>query len=150
MKHNLLTLTLLAALATGFQAQTPAEVPMSNGQQGPEKNLSPSERAKKDADQAEKKLSLNSDQKAKWEAVALERATANAPIKEKMKGCTTPQERKTYHSQIKVNQKKYKTSTLALLSPEQKTKYEQIKKQKRITHKARMKERHRHMNDGQD
>lgn len=144
MNHKLFTVAILVVLATTSQAQEPSVAPTNIAQQGPEKrHLSPAEKAKKDADRAEKKLGLTAEQKQKWEAASLERAVANQPIREKMKGCTTPDERKAYHSQMRVNHKKYKSTTLDLLTTEQKTKYETMQKVQRMQHKARMKERHR-------
>jgi len=132
MKHAMLTFGLVAALATGLNAQTPGTATVPGGvHQNQKEQLSPAERAKKGAEIAEQKLALTNDQKTKWEAAALQRAIANDPIREKMKGCTTPQERKDYHSQMKVNGKKYTTTVVALLTTDQKTKYEQMKKDRK-------------------
>lgn len=97
-------------------------------------DLTPAERAKKSAQREEKELGLNADQKAKWEVATLERINANAPIHEKMKGATTPEERKSMHIQAKGNIDKFDATVTAFLTPEQKTKFEAQKekmKQKR-------------------
>jgi Spy/CpxP family protein refolding chaperone len=142
MKHAMLTLGFVAALATGLQAQSQEAMPSPASQQQATKQLSPSERAKKDAERAGKQLSLSEDQKAKWEAASLERINANTPIKQKLESCTTPEERKTYRSQLRANQEKYHTTVTALLTPEQKAKYDQMKKE-RHDHNWKMKEGHR-------
>lgn len=95
------------------------------------KNKTPEERAKHGANWAEKKLTLTPDQKTKWEAAALERITANAPLRDKLKGSTTPEERKATRTQIKANQDKFNTTVDGFLTPEQKTKWDAEKKQRK-------------------
>jgi hypothetical protein len=97
--------------------------------------MTPEERAKKGAAHAEKELGLNADQKAKWEAAALERIKANAPIHEKMKGSTTPEERKTLHAQGKANIDKFDATVTAFLTAEQKAKWTAMKEKRKAAHK---------------
>ena len=70
---------------------------------------------------------MNAEQKTKWENAARERAVANSGIKEKMKGSTTPEERKQLHGQLKVNNQKFDESVNGFLNADQKAKYDQRK-----------------------
>lgn len=106
------------------------------------------ERAKKGADYMSKELGLNDDQKAKWEAAALERITANAPAFEKLKGSTTPQERKSMRAAIKSNQERFDATVTAFLTAEQKTKYNAVKES--IKKKMIERVKHRKSQEGAD
>ncbi|MGE0567659.1 MAG: hypothetical protein AB7O73_06895 [Bacteroidia bacterium] len=95
------------------------------------KDLSPEERAKKASQHAAKKLTLNEEQKANWEVAALKRIMVNQPIKEKLKGSTTPEERKQMHQQIRENNKAFDESVNGFLTDTQKVSYEKWKAEKR-------------------
>ncbi|MGZ3919133.1 MAG: hypothetical protein ACXVNM_08085 [Bacteroidia bacterium] len=140
MKKIILALTLVAGLTTVSIAQDTKQGP-SKEKGG--KNLSPEDRAKKSANRAEKEFSLTADQKTKWEAATLERIKANAPLREKMKGSTTPEERKKLHADAKVNIDKFENTVKGFLTAEQKTKFdaktEEMKK-KRMEHQKDGKE----------
>lgn len=118
---------------TGFSlvhAQDPEmtvkpEVKQSNGKQ-----LTPDEKAKRDALRAEKSLGLNEDQKSKWETAAKERIVANRPLKEKIK-TSSDTEKKELRQQMMLNNKKFDETVVAFLTPDQKTKWEQQKAEKR-------------------
>lgn len=142
MKKTVLALCLVSLLTVKLEAQTPTPTKGSGSEIRQKQKLSPEERAKKDAERAEKKLALNNDQKVKWEQAALERAKANQPLHDKMQGCTTPVERKDIHSQMRSNSSKYHTTVASLLTSDQKVKYEQMKKDKKARmHKKRRMER---------
>lgn len=139
MKKVILTLALITSTVAVVEAQnnpTTTETKV----EGRKKQLSPEDRAKKGAAKAEKELGLNADQKAKWEAAALERMKANQPLHEKLKGSTTPEERKTIHAQAKANRDKFETTVNGFLTPEQKTKFEQLKETKKKEMKAKHKD----------
>lgn len=137
MKKTVLAICLVSALSVNLAAQDQV-LTKSTSEKREVKNLSPEERAKKSADRAVEKLSLNSEQKTKWEVAALEKEKANAPLREKMKGTTTPEERKEIHSQMRSNKEKFNTTVVSILTPEQKIKHEQMKQErKKHMHKTR-------------
>jgi len=136
MKKIILALALVAGFTTAAVAQdTKKDHPKEKGG----KNLSPEDRAKRSANRAEKEFSLTADQKTKWEAATLERIKANAPLHEKMKGSTTPEERKKLHAEAKVNIDKFENTVKGFLTADQKTKFdakkEEIKKKRKEHHK---------------
>lgn len=137
MKKIILSLALVTGLATLSNAQdaTTGTATKKEAKQ----NQTPEERAKKGAAWAEKKLGLNAQQKSDWEVAALKRIMANQPHHEKLKGSTTPEERKELHKQVKANMEAFDVSVNAFLTPEQKTKYEAIKKEKQNKRQAKVK-----------
>lgn len=136
MKKIILSLALVTGLATLSNAQDAAGTATKKETR---KEQTPEERAKKGASWAEKKLTLTADQKSQWEVAALKRIMANQPHHEKLKGSTTPEERKELHKQVKANMEAFDVSVNAFLTPEQKTKYEAIKKEKQGKHQAKVK-----------
>jgi periplasmic protein CpxP/Spy len=98
---------------------------------------SPEQRAQKGAEWAEKALGLNADQKAKWQAAALTRMQANGPLREKMKATEDKAERQKIREEIKANTTNFDTTVSGILTPEQKTKWEEIKKKKMEEHKMK-------------
>jgi Spy/CpxP family protein refolding chaperone len=127
MKKLIVTLTLVIGLTLVSQAQSTN--PLTGANKGVKnKNHSPEEKAKHMADRAAKELSLTPDQKTKWEAAELERIKANVPLQEKMKGSTTPEERKSLHSQAQANKDKFETTVNGFLTPEQKAQFDNIKR----------------------
>jgi hypothetical protein len=137
MRQAILTLVMAAGLAMAGNAQDVQAAPGTNNRMQADRNASPQDRARHNADRAEKDLGLTADQKAKWEAAVLERATANEPLKKQMDGATTPDQRKQIRQQMKANEDKFETTVSTFLSADQKTKYETIKQQR----KDRMHER---------
>lgn len=139
MKKIIYAAALIFGLSVTIQAQnTKPSIPKENKERTP---MSPEERSKKNVKWAEKELGLNAEQKVKWEAAAVERINANAPLHEKMKGSTTPEERKAVHAQAKVNNEKFNTSVEAFLTAEQKTKWAQVKEKRKQAHKDKQKDR---------
>lgn len=135
MKKALITLALLVMTGAAVSAQeNPAT---EKGQKM--KNASPEEKAKNGANHAEKKLGLTADQKSKWEVAALARIQANEPHRTKLKGSTTPEERKQIHASVKENNKKFDDTVNGFLTAEQKTKWEAQKKEHREKRKAKVK-----------
>ena len=116
-------LIILTALISGMFMSANAQ----KNKQGM-KDVAPAERAKNEAMRAEKKLTLTADQKIKWETASLERINANAPIRTKLDGSTTGEERKLLHAQMRVNKLKFDGVVSAMLTPEQKLKFNEMKK----------------------
>lgn len=130
MKKIILSTALL--VTSLFASQINAQNAQSEKQnKGQYKNLSPDERIKKETETASIKLGLNAEQKVKWEQATRERITANAPMKEKLEGSTTPEERKLLKTQMKANAKKFDENVLSFLNPDQKAKYETFKKEQK-------------------
>jgi hypothetical protein len=127
---SVLTVFLILGLNTSFIAQSDKSQTKPGGKKEM-KNAPPEERAKMEAKKAEKQLGLDNDQKIKWEAAALQRIKANIPLREKLSGATTPDERKKLHEVAKSNRDIFETTVSGILKPEQVTKYEEVKKQRR-------------------
>lgn len=120
------------ALVTGMIAASPAQTaPGPKGTKKEMKNASPEEKAKKGTEHAAKKLGLTDDQKPKWEAAALTRIKANEPHRDRLKGSTTPEERKEIHKQVRANNEAFDKSVNEFLTADQKTKWEAEKKERR-------------------
>ncbi|MBK9284181.1 MAG: hypothetical protein IPM51_07640 [Sphingobacteriaceae bacterium] len=144
MKKLILAIAVLTLTGTTSLAQETD----SSVKPGKEmKNKTPEERAKAGANHAEKKLGLTADQKTKWEAACLERIKGNDPHRVKLKGSTTPDERKQIHADVRANNKKFDEAVNSLLTDEQKVKHEAIKKEKMEKRKAKMKNRKGKMNE---
>lgn len=94
------------------------------------KKLSIDERVKQNAAKAEKELLLSADQKQKWEVANRQRIEANEPLRKKMEGSTTPQERKEIREQMKTNNNNFDQAVNAFLNDNQKTKFQSLKKEK--------------------
>ena len=137
MKKIILSLALVTGLTTLSNAQDAATATPSKKQQ--KKDQTPEERAKSGANWAEKKLALTATQKSDWEIAVLKRNMANQPLHEKLKGSTTPEERNDLHTQIRANRDAFETTVNGFLTPEQKTKFAEIKKQNQEKHRAKVK-----------
>ncbi len=131
-------LILSIALVTGFAITTQAQ-DVTLGKPGNEqkKQHSPEEHAKKSAEWATKNLGLDASQVTKWQSAALTRITANAPLREKLKGATTPDDRKATHQQLKANMDKFDAEVSTFLTADQKTKWEKLKADKKAQHKGK-------------
>lgn len=103
-------------------------------------NKSPEEKAKADAERAEKDLGLTADQKNKWESAALKRITANTPYREKMKGSTTPDERRDLHKQMLLNAKTFDAEVNAFLTEDQKKKKQELRSKRKEGQRKGMKD----------
>lgn len=131
----MLLLAITVGMSPLINAQNAAEA--TNTKQQLKKHKTPNERSENGADEAEKKLGLNADQKAQWQTAALKRITANQPLQEKMKSATTFDEKKLLRSQIKANNEVFEKTVNSFLTEEQKTTFEQIKKDKKAANKAK-------------
>lgn len=133
MKNLALFLALSLGSMTYLVAQTTGD-PAAKEQK---KNLSPADQAKRSADKAEKKLGLSADQKAKWEVAETQHLTANAPLKERMNGSTTPEERKQIQKEVKSNNDLFESTVKTFLTSDQFTKFQQLKKEKQEERKSK-------------
>lgn len=136
MKKMILTVALLSGL-TFANAQTATTSAPADKATEQRKHLTPDERAAKDVAWAQKELGINAEQSGKWKAASLERSRANESLREKLKGSTTPEERKQMREQMKSNGDKFETTVAAFLTPDQKTKFEQSKKDRHDKHKMK-------------
>lgn len=131
---------IIAALCLSLTGAAAQEVtPAGSGKRVQKNARSLQEKAKFYSERLGKELGLSDEQKTKWEAAALERMQANEPIKEKLKGSTTPEERRKLHTQAKANHDKFDATVATFLTAEQKAAYEKLKKEQREKQKARMK-----------
>jgi periplasmic protein CpxP/Spy len=129
---------LLAACLGLNMAVSAQEMQKAPGKMKEKKNdWTPEQRAEKGAKWAEKALGLNADQKAKWQAAALTRMQANGPLREQMKNTKDKAERQKIREQIKGNITTFDNTVNGFLTPEQKTKWDDIKKKKMDENKAR-------------
>lgn len=141
MKKLVLTLAVALITSGAVLAQEAATTKGNKGGAGKaqNKNATPAEKAKNGANWAAKNLGLNDDQKSKWEAAALDRITANTAIREKLKGSTTPDERKAMRSEIKANHDKFDNTVTTFLTEEQKAKWAKEKEEHKNKVKANAK-----------
>lgn len=141
MKKTMITMAVLAAFSGAVSAQDVNTAPQAAVAKEKKANLTPEERAKKGANHAEKKLGLSATQKSDWEVAALKRAMVNQPLHEKLKGSTTPEERKEIHKQMKANNDAFEVSVNGILTAEQKTKFAAMKEERRAAKKKEMKKK---------
>ncbi len=131
MKKLILSLALVTGLTMLTKAQDlPAKQPTKE-------HKTPEEHAKHGSEWAAKNLGLDAAQKSKWESAALTRINANAPLREKLKGSTTPDERKATHKEMKANMDKFDSDVNLFLTADQKVKWEKIKADKKAKHKGK-------------
>jgi hypothetical protein len=138
MKKIMMILAVVAGSGTVALAQN-QNVGTSGTAQTAKKELTPEQRAKKGADQAEKKLGLTADQKSQWEVAALKRAMVNQPLHDQLKGSTTPEQRKDIHAQMKINNQAFENSVNLFLTADQKTKFTTMKQERMQAKKKEMK-----------
>jgi hypothetical protein len=132
MKKIILLLGFICGSVIGVNAQTG----QAKDYPGISHNkTSPADRARHEAERAEKQLGLTAEQKSKWENAARERATANEPLREKLAGTTAPEEKRELQKQLKGNKDHFESTVYGFLTPEQKNKYEQMKKERRENRK---------------
>ena len=127
-------LTLFAALVLSACSLTAQEGLRHDADEN--QNSTPEQIATRSADKARKHLTLTDDQYSRWQAVALERARANAPIKQTLQGSTTPAERQKLHTDAKKNNDAFDKKIADILTPDQLVKYRQeaLHREKRRHH----------------
>ncbi len=151
MKKTIMTLALIAGFNTAILAQQATGV-TSGTAKTTKKELTPEERATKGADNAEKKLGLNAQQKSDWAVATLKRAMVNQPLRDQLKGATTPEQRKDIHAQIKANNDAFENSVNFFLTADQKTKFAAMKQERMQAKKKEMKKEYNdaHMDYGDE
>lgn len=137
MKKLILAVLMVSGATITLNAQDTKPVNQGKGKRIQQQALSVDERVKRNSEKVEKELGLTADQKAKWAAAAKERMLANQPIREKLNGSTTPEERKELRQKAKANNDKFDAAVNAFLTPEQKTKFEGMKKNRMDKHKGK-------------
>jgi hypothetical protein len=130
MKKVILSVALIAAMGLAAQSQTQTQKQEVQKSHEKKRQLNPSEQSKKEAERAMKNLNLDASQTAKWEQAALLRIQSNAPIKEKLSGSTTPDERKQLHQQIRAQHEQFDKEVTGFLSDEQKSKFNELKQKR--------------------
>ncbi len=138
MKKIILSLALVTGLTGLVKAQNGNDS-KKHAQEEKMQHKTPEEKAKMEANKAEKDLGLNAEQKMKWQNAALERISENAPLREKMKGSTTPEEREKLRSQMKLGKDKFDTNINSFLTSDQKTKWDNAQKERKKRRKGKMK-----------
>lgn len=136
-KHTMKKMIVLVAafLTISAAAQTPTNN-MPVPQKDDQVKQTPENRAKKDAIRAQKTLNLDAEQTVKWETATLERMKVNEPLKKQMKATTDKVEKRKIATQMKPNLKKFDDTVNGFLTADQKTKWEQVKKDKKEKHKG--------------
>ncbi|MBC7450691.1 MAG: hypothetical protein H7259_04310 [Cytophagales bacterium] len=130
MKKSFLILALVSLTSiTGF-SQTPAQTPATKQTQ--KTKLNPDEKAQKLTQYMTTELGLTTEQQQKVAALNSSKATQLAAIKTKYNG-----DMKAAQTELKPIKQQYNTSLKTILSPEQFTKWEQIKKQKKEEYKQK-------------
>ena len=124
MKKLFLTITVLSALTLTSVAQDARKSATASQQPV----LTAEQRADKETTKATGALSLNDSQKATFKKLALERFTANMPLREKAKASTDKAQKQTLRTQILANNDKFFTTVNAMLTPEQQTKWAEHRK----------------------
>ncbi|MBS1636375.1 MAG: hypothetical protein JST26_10690 [Bacteroidetes bacterium] len=135
MKKLILSLAALSIISIS-QAQT-TTTPVQGGPEKTQKTPpSPDKVAQHDAIRIARELSLNDDQKAKVQAFALERATTNNALREKEKSLTQDADKKALRKEMKANKDKFFNNVNGILTPEQQTKWAQMRQEQMDKHKA--------------
>jgi hypothetical protein len=140
MKHFGKTMIVLGLLnyAGLTTAQTQNVSPRAARQQNV-KDLTPEQRADKEAQKMKEKLGLNEDQQQKWRQASLERHGANDPLKQKMQGSTTPEERANLRKEMRSNDVAFNNKVMSFLNEDQKKKLEEHRKSRREEGRAHKK-----------
>lgn len=123
MKKLFLTIAVLGALATTTVAQNANKTANSN-----QPVLTPEQKADKETTKAANALSLSDAQKTTFKKLALERFSANKPLREQAKASSDKAQKQTIREQIKKNNEKFFTSVNSMLTPEQQTKWTEHRK----------------------
>ena len=118
MKKLFLTIAVLGALATTAVAQDGRKAANNN-----QPELTVEQKADKETTRAAGALGLSDAQKATFKKLAIERFTANKPLRDKAKASTDKTEKQNLHKQVKANNEKFFSAVGSMLTPEQQTKW---------------------------
>lgn len=117
MKKLFLTIAVLGVLATTTKAQD------ANKTANNQPVLTVEQKADKETTKAASALTLSDAQKITFKKLALERFSANKPLRDQAKASSDKSQKQTIREQIKKNNEKFFTSVNSMLTPEQQTKW---------------------------
>lgn len=120
---------ILSAVATVFAIS-------SFAQDGAKVKKTPEEVATKRADKLKTELTLSDEQRSKVYTILLDNTTKVRAVKEKY-----PNDKKAAKAEIKPLRETCDASIKSVLTPEQVTKWEQLKKEKKEQHKEKKKQK---------
>jgi hypothetical protein len=123
MKKLFLTIAVLGALATTTMAQDANKT--ANNQPA----LTVDQKAEKETAKATAALSLSDAQKSTFKKLAIERFSANKPLRDQARATTDKTVRQSIKDQIKKNNEKFFTSVNSMLTPDQQVKWAERRKQ---------------------
>lgn len=129
MKKLFLTITVLGALTLSSVAQDG-----NKKAAGSQPQLTVEQKADKETAKATTALGLSDTQKSTFHKLALERFTANKPLRDKAKQSSDKTEKQSLQSQVKANNEKFFTSVNSMLTPEQQTKWADHRKKAQAKH----------------
>jgi hypothetical protein len=112
-------------------------------------NMTVEQRVERGSEHAQKELGLTPDQKEKWKTAARERIGANDALREKMKGSTTPEQRKQLREEARKNNSRFDDAVTGMLDAGQKQKYE-AKKKERVEKRRQHRKKHADGIDDED
>ncbi|RSK46967.1 hypothetical protein [Hymenobacter rigui] len=125
MKKMLVLLFAATVLAGTAAAQTTATpLPRPDGMDQNRQNLTPEQRADRQAQNLTRQLSLSADQTPKVRAIALAQAQEMQTLRDKY---TTAGSRQGMGQDLKATQEKYDAQLKAVLTTDQYTKYTQLR-----------------------
>lgn len=140
MKKSMLLLAFATMIGTGaVNAQAdPQPAKAQHEGKGKEKGNKPTpeEQAGRQAAHMQKKLGLSDDQKSKIEAFALTRIKANEELRGKARAAKDENEKKGYGKQMKANMETFDKDVNGVLTPEQQTKWKEMKEERKGDHKG--------------
>jgi protein CpxP len=128
-------LIMLLVLFYGVNSAT-AQTPPGGGKKGKPK-MTPEQAAQKQADDLEKALTLNADQKATVKSAALTRINK---VKEIRKKYGREGDKKAMREEVRTVRKAFADEVNAKLTPDQQTKWKEYRKQKRQEMKGKRQE----------
>lgn len=118
MKKLFLTISVLGALATTAVAQEAGKAAVNS-----QPEMTVEQKADKETTRAAGALGLSDAQKVTFKKLAVERFSANKPLRDKAKASTDKTEKQNLHKQVKANNEKFFSSVNSMLTPEQQTKW---------------------------
>lgn len=137
MKKTLLLFAALALTAGAASAQTsPAARPMGMGQMD-RQQMTPEQRADRQAQHLTKQLGLSADQTAKVRELALAQGQEMQAMRANASAST---DRRANLEQLKAGKDKYETQLKTILTPDQYTKYEQMRDERMDNRKEKIKD----------
>lgn len=133
------TKLMLALFAGILSLSVQAQANNANVKQDETKKaeVSPEKAAERQANKAATELGLTTDQKAKYQAFSLTRITAVRPLREKIKAETDKEKKRAMQKEMHGHFQAFNQNVNEILTPEQKTKWEEHKKATKEKNAAR-------------